>query len=72
LILLTPVFILSSMTTVTIQGYGTFQIPTERVTEVMNLLRSMAATKINPSPVMEQGPWNGAVLLNEYKNTVTQ
>lgn len=51
------------MTTVTITGFGTFEIPNERVNEVINLLRTLQATKVKP--VTEtQGTWGGNVLLN--------
>lgn len=52
------------MTTITVQGYGTFEIPTERVGEIISMLRAMSACKVNCPPVTEQGNWNGSVLLN--------
>ena len=54
----------SGRTTVTVAGYGTFEIPSERVNEIITLLRAMSACKVNCAPVMEQGNWNGSVLLN--------
>lgn len=50
------------MTTITIQGYGSFEIPTERVGEVVNLLRGLSASKL---PEQKQMHWTGNVLLNE-------
>jgi hypothetical protein len=54
----------SGRTTVTVNGVGTFEIPTERLNEIISLLRAMSACKVNCAPVMEQGSWNGQVLLN--------
>ena len=53
------------MTTINVQGYGVFEIPNENVSQVINLLRALSATKITNPPVMEQGNWNGKVLLTE-------
>jgi len=57
----------SGKTTVNVAGYGTFEIPSERVNEIISLLRTMQACKVNCNPVMEQGSWGGQVLLNESK-----
>jgi hypothetical protein len=54
----------SGKTTITVNGVGTFEIPTERVNEIISLLRAISACKVNCAPVMEQGSWNGQVLLN--------
>ena len=58
---------LSGTTTVNVAGYGVFEVQTERVNELLNLLRSIQACKVNCNPVREQSAWGGQQLLNEKK-----
>jgi hypothetical protein len=64
------------MITVIVQGYGSYQIPVERVGEIMSILGAMSAslsTKVNINPnISEQNGRTDRILLQEYQNTITQ
>jgi len=61
------------MIPVIVQGYGTYQIPVERVGEIISVLKAMSASRININHpnISEQNGRTDRILLQEYQNTNT-
>lgn len=63
------------MIPVIVQGYGTYQIPVERVGEIISVLKAMSSSRINVNQtpnISEQNGRTDRILLQEYQNTITQ